>query len=153
MIQLNDQNLERDGLSSLSLGNIIIKNAVFLKIQSILKMLLYSIRIEVNFKVREIGKITVSNIIENMKLMQNHVSPCGVETEINFEVGLAGYVSLQIVDPNGRIICSLVSADIDAGTYKVKWDGNDDYRNIVASGTYLCKLKANDQTKIIKIAM
>ena len=39
----------------------------------------------------------------------------------------------------------LVSEEQRAGSYEVTWDGKDDFGNHVASGVYICRLKAESR--------
>ena len=88
---------------------------------------------------------------DGLQLSQNYPNPFNPETEISFKINRAGYVSLKIYDLNGRLIKSLIDADINAGAHHVKWDSRDDHGKSVSSGTYLCTIKTNDAIKSIKL--
>ena len=42
---------------------------------------------------------------------------------------------------------------MNAGNYKVKWDGKDDKNNIVSSGIYLYYLKTGEFDKVNKMLL
>jgi hypothetical protein len=72
-------------------------------------------------------------------------NPFGASTAITY--GLAetlGYVhtSVRIYDASGRLVRTLVDADLGPGTYGATWDGKDDGGKVVASGVYFCRLSS-----------
>ena len=45
-------------------------------------------------------------------------------------------VDVRVYEVSGRMVRSLVSEPLKAGSHKVMWDGRDDKGRTVASGTY-----------------
>jgi hypothetical protein len=77
-------------------------------------------------------------------LQQNHPNPFNPVTEVRFTLDQAGPAQLQIFDTRGRLVRTLVSADLPAGQHEATWRGDDDRGRPVASGVYFYKLQAGD---------
>jgi hypothetical protein len=87
----------------------------------------------------------ISKIIpDNFNLMQNYPNPFNPETIIEFKVPERGAVILDIYNALGQKIRSLVDDIRQAGTYRVFWDGTDDFGNRVATGIYLYQLRGQN---------
>jgi len=70
-------------------------------------------------------------------------NPSNGVTSIGFSLGADGHVGLQIFDINGRLVRSLVDGDFPAGNHRISWDGLDDSKAPVTSGTYYYRLIMN----------
>jgi hypothetical protein len=77
-----------------------------------------------------------------IRLRQNHPNPFNPETSVNFALGEAAFVSVDIYDLGGRLVCALFAGDMPAGDHEIAWRGKDSVGNAVASGVYICCLKA-----------
>lgn len=75
-------------------------------------------------------------------LFQNYPNPFNLETRIDYELPLAGRVTLTIFNALGRRVRALVDGEQEAGLYTQGWDGCDDSGQQVASGVYFYQLKA-----------
>lgn len=75
----------------------------------------------------------------------NVPNPFNPRTEIRFELGRAGTVNVQIVDPRGRQVRTLVPENFGAGEHGVIWDGFDDQGRAVSSGVYLARVAAHGE--------
>lgn len=76
-------------------------------------------------------------------------NPFGHETTIGFSIptALAGTrARLCLFDPQGRLVCTLVDAGLDAGLHEVRWDGRDGAGHPVAQGAYFYRLRVGDQS-------
>jgi hypothetical protein len=62
-------------------------------------------------------------------------------------------VLLQIFDPTGRIVRTLVAGPQEAGFYEVHWDGRDDRARPLASGVYLTRLQAGHAQRALKMIL
>lgn len=68
-------------------------------------------------------------------------NPAGERVRITFGIGLEGHVLLEVFDPSGARVGSLVNRDLEEGTYSVEWDpaghptGVYHYR--IVSGTWV----------------
>ncbi len=83
-------------------------------------------------------------IPEEYSLMQNYPNPFNPSTTIQFSIPVEGFVSLNVFNSLGEKVSTLVSENLNAGTYKYDWNAPD-----LPSGIYFYNLTADDfkQTK------
>ncbi len=74
-------------------------------------------------------------------------------TQIRFDLPQAGHVQLQIFDPGGRLVRTLVDDGLTAGQHRFVWDGRDARAHPAVSGVYLCVLKAAGQRQTKEILL
>jgi beta-glucanase (GH16 family) len=74
-------------------------------------------------------------------LGQNVPNPFAPQTVIEFELGRAGFVELDVYDVSGRRVTALVAERRPAGPHRVVWDGRDDRGHPVSAGVYFYALK------------
>jgi hypothetical protein len=86
-------------------------------------------------------------------LEQNYPNPFNPETQVHYFVPQACHVSLEIFNILGQKIRTLVDELETAGGKRVNWDGKDEGGDQVASGVYLCRLKAGDLTETKKMVL
>jgi len=84
---------------------------------------------------------------------QNYPNPFNPETQISFQTGKTGHVQVTIVDMLGKEIRTLVNEDCMAGSHRVTWNGLNAAGNQVASGIYFARVRAQGQTKMIKMTL
>jgi len=53
----------------------------------------------------------------------------------------------------GQKIRTLVTGHLPAGRYVVRWDGRSDDGRMVATGTYLSRLRAGDEVLVGKLLL
>ncbi|MFH2056548.1 MAG: HYR domain-containing protein, partial [bacterium] len=92
-------------------------------------------------------------IPDQFTLGQNYPNPFNPETAIEYTLGRSGQVELAIYNVLGTKIKTLVSDFQAKGTYTVKWYGDTDTGERVASGVYLYKLSAQDFTETKKMML
>ena len=81
--------------------------------------------------------------IDPSHLFQNQPNPFSPETQITFDLPLAGRAELKIFDVSGRLIRTLVDEKLPAGPHSVRWDGRDETGRAVTSGVYFYSLTAS----------
>ena len=81
---------------------------------------------------------------EDFEFPPNYPNPFNPETTIPFAVPDLVYVSIEIYDILGQRVKTLVSDEMNAGTYSVVWNGRDDAGRAVASGVYLYRIIAGE---------
>lgn len=69
-------------------------------------------------------------------------SPFRYQAAINYNLPSAGGASLGVYDLTGKLVKTLVSGNLPAGTGEVTWNRTDDAGRSVAPGVYLCRLQA-----------
>ena len=85
---------------------------------------------------------------------QNHPNPFNPSTSISFAVPEnAGVVNLAIFDVSGRLVRTLESGSLAAGTYTRVWNGRDAQGRAVSSGTYFYRLAGNDFSESKKMIL
>ena len=53
----------------------------------------------------------------------------------------------------GREVKSLVSSQQKAGSYEIRWNGENNYGSKVASGTYIYRVTAGAYSKALKLML
>ena len=81
-------------------------------------------------------------------LSQNYPNPFNAATTISYELPRVSRVELEIYDVLGRQVALLENGFKQAGHYQVTWYADD-----VASGIYLYKLQAGDNTYIRRMLL
>lgn len=81
-------------------------------------------------------------LVLNPSIDQNQPNPFGPFTVIGYQIPMAGEARLQIFDPTGRLVRTLVNGHTGPGAHWTTWDGRDDAGNIMGSGVYLYRLQA-----------
>lgn len=84
----------------------------------------------------------------DFKLNQNYPNPFNSVTVISYQLPEVSYVNLKIYDILGEEIILLVSDEQQAGSYSVKFDGNN-----LSSGVYFYRLEANSYIASSKIQL
>ena len=87
-------------------------------------------------------------------MAQNHPNPFNPSTTISFAVPEnAGLVTLAIFDVSGRLVRTLESGSLGAGTYTREWNGRDNLGRAVSSGTYFYRLAGNSFSEARKMIL
>ncbi len=106
-------------------------------------------RVEINaFTTAKGGVLPTS-----FSLGQNFPNPFNPETSIEYTLAAAGRVEVAIYNVLGAKIKTLVNDVQPAGTYTIRWLGNDESGQTVASGVYFYKLTAGDFTATRKMTL
>jgi len=96
-----------------------------------------------------VGIEEVNDQIPNVfSLKQNYPNPFNPKTTIEFSIPKNEFVELKIFDVNGKEVQTLVSDNMNAGTYQYDWHAAE----TVASGIYYYAIKAgeyNDTKKLV----
>jgi hypothetical protein len=89
------------------------------------------------------------------KLSQNYPNPFNPSTKIRFHVKDKGLVTLKIYDVAGRLVETLMDAELvpKSEGYTVTWDGTGRNGNRVASGVYFYRLTAKGFEKTRKLVL
>jgi spore coat protein A len=86
-------------------------------------------------------------------LRQNIPNPFNPVTDIRFELGEDGPVSLQVYNTSGEIVQTLVDGPLGAGPHGVRWDGTDRNGLKVSSGVYFYRLVAGTFAETKKMSL
>jgi len=91
-------------------------------------------------------------------LSQNFPNPFNPSTAIRYSIAPSGNresvaTSLRIYDTRGREVRTLVAEAKRPGEYTVQWDGADDRGVRLASGTYIYRLQAGNDSSTRKMVI
>jgi|GEM_PF-6825151 len=75
-------------------------------------------------------------------LNQNYPNPFNPSTTITYSLSRSEMVNLEVYNTSGQKVQTLISVRKPAGNHSVKWDGNNNAGEPVASGVYYYQLKA-----------
>jgi hypothetical protein len=77
------------------------------------------------------------------KLEQNYPNPFNPSTTVRFALLHRSHVELNIYDTLGRVVSRLIDEERDSGSHEVVWNGISGSGEPVASGVYVCRIKAD----------
>lgn len=90
-----------------------------------------------------------SNILpQSISLKQNYPNPFNPTTKISFDIPKQDFVSLKVYDITGREVETLISRQLNAGTYLVDFDGSQ-----LSSGVYFYKLQAGNFVEVKRMIL
>jgi hypothetical protein len=75
----------------------------------------------------------------------NRPNPLRTDTAIRYALPSAGHVSVELFDAGGRLVRTVVDAEMQPGTHTALWDGRDDAGQPAASGVYYYRVSANGE--------
>jgi M6 family metalloprotease-like protein len=96
------------------------------------------------FRIRSLSAVPAVELAELTRptLFQNRPNPFNPVTTIAFYLPQPAATRLAIYDLQGRVVRTLVSADLPAGYREVLWDGRDDGGRPAPSGVFFSVLEA-----------
>jgi photosystem II stability/assembly factor-like uncharacterized protein len=80
-------------------------------------------------------------------------NPFNPTARIEFNLPLNAMATLAVYDINGRLVRTLESGFMTAGTHSVAWDSRDERGHSVATGIYFCRLSAGPFTATHKLML
>lgn len=102
----------------------------------------------------------VSGVVEppgevpaSFTLQQNYPNPFNPLTSIRYQLPMNCYVTLKIYDLLGRDVATLVDEFQDAGYKSIDWNPSTISGQVLASGTYLCRLTAGGYQRSIRMVL
>ena len=69
-------------------------------------------------------------------------NPFNPSTTIEFSLATEGRVTVRVFDCAGRVVRTLVDAEVEAGPHTAAWDGTTDTGSRAASGVYFVRMEA-----------
>ncbi len=85
--------------------------------------------------------------------LSNSPNPFNSSTQITFKLDEEQDVTLEIRSMTGQLVRTLVDSRMEAGIHAIHWDGKNGAGDNVASGIYLCRLKADNRTTMSKMTL
>ncbi|MEW6754239.1 MAG: ASPIC/UnbV domain-containing protein [Candidatus Latescibacterota bacterium] len=77
------------------------------------------------------------------ELLAAYPNPFNASTVIRYSLPTPGPVALAVYDVAGQKVVTLARGERPAGTHAVTWDGRGAHGRPLASGVYLCRLRAD----------
>lgn len=93
----------------------------------------------------------ISTMPAEFSLKQNYPNPFNPTTTIEFSIPEMSEVQLTIFNALGQVVRTMDGGVQNAGTYKVTWDGTNDFGHAVATGLYFYNLTAGNHTTTMKM--
>jgi len=94
-----------------------------------------------------------SDIPKKFVLFDNYPNPFNPATVIAYQLSEVIDVELAIYNPLGQKIKTLVNERQGAGTYQIRWDGQDNTGQRISSGVYLYRLTAGSFIETRKMVL
>ena len=91
--------------------------------------------------------------IAKTELWGNYPNPFNPETVISFSVKNDSKVTIDIYNIKGQRVKSLVNDTYKTGNYNVVWNGRNNDGNIVSSGLYFYRMKADGYSQTRKMIL
>ncbi len=81
-------------------------------------------------------------------LAHNRINPTvpGDEAVLQYRLSQTGRVQIEIFNKRGRLACTLVDREVEAGTHQLTWAGKNDKGETVASGIYFITIRTSEYT-------
>jgi len=89
-----------------------------------------------------------SELPNNFSLKQNYPNPFNPVTVISFKLPVAGNTTIKVYDINGREVSELVNENLQAGEYKIDFNGG-----ALPSGMYFYKLTSGNFSETKKMIL
>ena len=99
----------------------------------------------------ETGELVI--IPKEFRFYQNYPNPFNPVTTITFDLPRSSRVEIVIYNILGQKVKTLVDKDFSAGKYEITWEGINDLHQSVASGIYLCRIKAGEFMGLKKLVL
>jgi hypothetical protein len=86
-------------------------------------------------------------------LEPNYPNPFNPETQIPFQIATTGRVMVGVYSSGGQLVRQLLDRHMEAGRYRLRWDGRDAAGHRVASGVYLYRLRAGGGVDVRRMTL
>ncbi len=100
-----------------------------------------------------LGADKADHMPNSFALHQNYPNPFNPSTRIQFDLANGENVKLIVYDVLGRQVRTLVSGNMDAGSYTVNWNGQNNAGQAVSTGVYFVRMVAGDYVSVTKMTL
>ena len=90
-------------------------------------------------------------VVPGLRLEQNAPNPFGPMTTVRYSVPRPQHVRLEVFNPSGQKVLTLLDETVAAGWRDVTWDGRDQRGRPVAPGAYFYRLQTEDGTRVRRL--
>ena len=84
-------------------------------------------------------------------LFPTRPNPFSPTTVVRFTLDVEGHASLQVFDPAGRMVRTLISDKLPAGAHQVVWDGCNEEGHPLGGGVYFLRFESGDRAIVRKV--
>ena len=85
-----------------------------------------------------------NGIPSGFELAQNYPNPFNPETVIKYQTTQSSSVELAIYNLLGQKVRVLINEVKPAGSYEARWNGTNDFGEVVSSGVYVYRLQSGE---------
>jgi hypothetical protein len=85
-----------------------------------------------------------------LRLHAGFPNPFAEATTLDFETAVPGHVRLDVYDVAGHRVRNLFNGSALAGAHRIVWDGRDEAGRPLPAGTYLLRLGAGEQARVVR---
>jgi len=100
----------------------------------------------------EVGEVTASPPSAT-RLLGNVPNPFNPSTTVRFALAAPGRASVRVFALDGRLVRTLVDAELPTGEHTRVWDGRDNRGRPVASGAYVCRFACGNTAEARKMSL
>ncbi|MEW6754183.1 MAG: FlgD immunoglobulin-like domain containing protein [Candidatus Latescibacterota bacterium] len=103
--------------------------------------------------VGQAGDAAAEALPDRFALSAARPNPFNPSTTLDYSVSVAGNLLLAVYDITGQQVRVLHHGPHAAGRWSAQWDARDDQGRAVASGTYLCRLRAGSFEQVARLVL
>ncbi len=93
------------------------------------------------------------NIPKSFRVGSNYPNPFNPSTSIDIETAKNNKLVVSIYDISGRLINTLMNDNVDPGYYKVTWNGQSHWGQLMSTGIYFFQIQSGTEVTIKKIML
>ena len=109
---------------------------------------IFSIKLQKVLVLLQFMTLIDSELPSSYRLEQNYPNPFNPSTTISFSIPERVYVTLKVFDVLGNEVADLISKELSAGKYNVKWNAEN-----ISSGVYFYRIQAGSFIETKKLIL
>jgi len=83
-------------------------------------------------------------LVDQFRLFQNYPNPFNAETIIRYSLKRQSRINIKVYNGSGQKIATLIDGNHPAGEFSIKWNGENDQGQTVATGIYFVRFQAGN---------
>lgn len=88
-----------------------------------------------------------------IRLSSNYPNPFNASTMLRYDLPTETHATIVIYNSLGQAVRTVFNGRQKAGSFQTSWDGRDDSGNSLASGLYVCRLRAGAKSESVRMLM
>lgn len=89
----------------------------------------------------------------NASIRKAFPNPFNPSTTLELSVPKQGAVAVRIFDLQGRRVATLLDEPLNAGVYRIRWNGQDDQGRTQSSGIYFAQIQSGGSRQSVRLTM